>query len=42
MLAGHTNTERGYLPHLRDRLVSAMPGCEFTVSARDRTPWTDV
>jgi len=42
ILAGHTNTERGYLPHLRDRLVSAMPGCEFTVSTRDRTPWTDV
>lgn len=42
ILAGHTNTERGYLPHLRDRLAAAMPGCEFTVSTRDCTPWTDV
>ena len=41
ILAGHTNSERGYLPHLRDRLVAAMPGCEFTVSTRDRTPWTE-
>ncbi len=41
VLAGHTNTERGYLPHLRDRLSAAMPDCEFTVSTRDRTPWTD-
>ena len=42
ILAGHTNTERGYLPHLRDRLAAAMPGCEFTVSTRDCTPWPDV
>ena len=41
VLAGHTNTERGYLPHLRDRLAAAMPGCEFTVSTRDRTPWVE-
>ena len=41
ILAGHTNTERGYLPHLRDRLAAAMPGCAFTVSSRDRTPWTE-
>ena len=41
ILAGHTNTERGYLPHLRDRLTAAMPGCAFTVSSRDRTPWTE-
>ena len=42
ILAGHTNTERGYLPHLRDRLAAAMPGCAFTVSTRDRTPWSEV
>ena len=41
ILAGHTNTERGYLPRLRDRLAGAMPGCEFTVSSRDCTPWVD-
>ncbi len=41
LLAGHTNTERGYLPHLRDRLTAAMPGCAVTVSSRDRTPWTE-
>jgi len=41
ILAGHTNTERGYLPLLRDRLAEAMPGCAFTVSSRDRTPWTE-
>ncbi len=41
MLAGHTNTERGYLPLLRDRLAAVMPGCAFTVSSRDRTPWTE-
>ena len=41
ILAGHTNSERGYLPHLRDRLAEAMPGCAFTVSTRDRTPWVE-
>ena len=41
ILAGHTNTERGDLPHLRDRLATALPGCAFTVSKRDRTPWTE-
>lgn len=41
ILAGHTNTERGYLPQLRDRLAAAMPDCEFMVSTRDRVPWTD-
>ena len=41
ILAGHTNTERGYLPRLRDRLAEAMPGCSFSVSQRDVTPWVE-
>lgn len=40
LLAGHTNTERGYLPRLRDRLVDLMPKTECMVSTRDRTPFT--
>lgn len=40
LLAGHTNTERGYLPRLRDRLSDLMPKVECVVSTRDRTPFT--
>ena len=40
MLAGHTNTERGYLCHLADRLGVEMPGVEFCVSERDADPLT--
>jgi dinuclear metal center YbgI/SA1388 family protein len=40
LLAGHTNTERGYLPRLRDRLVDLLPKVEYMVSTRDRTPFT--
>ena len=40
MLAGHTNTERGYLPALRDRVASMMPDCDVTVSISDETPWS--
>lgn len=40
LLAGHTNTERGYLPRLRDRLVDLLPETECVVSTRDRTPFT--
>ncbi len=40
LLAGHTNTERGYLPRLRDRLVDLLPKVECVVSTRDRTPFT--
>lgn len=39
LLAGHTNTERGYLPRLRDRLVDLLPKVEYVVSTRDRTPF---
>jgi len=40
LLAGHTNTERGYLCHLSDRLARAMPGVAFHVSERDADPLT--
>ena len=39
ILAGHTNTERGFLPQLRDRLATAMPNCQYSVSQADRIPW---
>jgi dinuclear metal center YbgI/SA1388 family protein len=42
MLAGHTNTERGYLPRLRDRLSPALPGVSIVVSREDRSPFAYV
>lgn len=38
VLAGHTNTERGYLPRLRDRLAKMLPEVRFEVSAADGDP----
>lgn len=38
MLAGHTNTERGYLPRLADRLRGELPGLEVRCAQRDRDP----
>jgi dinuclear metal center YbgI/SA1388 family protein len=38
VLAGHTATERGYLPVLRRRLLEALPGAAVTVSRRDAAP----
>ena len=38
LLAGHTNTERGYLPILAERLRRELSGLEVTVSAIDRDP----
>ena len=38
LLAGHTNTERGYLPVLRKKILEAMPGLVVDVSGRDRDP----
>lgn len=38
ILAGHTNTERGYLPRLARRLSALMPGVEFAVSNVDKSP----
>jgi putative NIF3 family GTP cyclohydrolase 1 type 2 len=37
LLAGHTNTERGYLPRLASALA-ATAGVECFISARDRDP----
>jgi len=39
MTAGHTNTERGYLPELRQRLLSRMPGIEVLLAAADGDPF---
>ncbi len=36
MLAGHTNTERGYLPILAARLNERIPSASFVVSREDR------
>ncbi|MCB1282612.1 MAG: Nif3-like dinuclear metal center hexameric protein, partial [Salinibacterium sp.] len=43
LLAEHTNTERGYLPVLRDRLLVALDHkVEVVVSERDADPLTVV
>lgn len=39
-LAGHTNTERGYLPRLAERLRAALPDLPVVVSEVDRDPLT--
>lgn len=36
LLAGHTNTERGYLPRLQSRLATLLPHAELIVSQSDR------
>lgn len=38
VLAGHTNTERGYLPRLARRLAAELPGIEARVSRSDADP----
>ncbi len=38
LLAGHTNTERGYLPRLASRLKDSLPGLDVRVSKRDQDP----
>ncbi len=38
LLAGHTNTERGFLPRLADRLGALMPGVAFEISKADADP----
>ncbi len=42
MLCGHTNTERGYLPRLADRLREALAGVEIACSEADRDPLREV
>lgn len=39
ILAGHTHTERGFLPHLQKRLAAALPTCQCHVSQADQIPW---
>lgn len=38
ILAGHTNTERGYLPRLARKLGSMVSGVTFVTSAVDKSP----
>jgi len=38
ILAGHTNTERGYLPRLARRLSETLPGLTTIVSQADKSP----
>lgn len=42
ILAGHTNTERGFMPALADRLGRLLPGVRVLVSSRDADPLTAV
>lgn len=37
ILAGHTNTERGYLPTLAKRLKKELPGLDIRVSSADKS-----
>lgn len=38
ILGGHTNTERGYMPHLARRLGELLPGVRVIVSEKDHDP----
>jgi dinuclear metal center YbgI/SA1388 family protein len=38
ILAGHTNTERGYLPRLATKLAHELKGARVLVSERDKSP----
>lgn len=42
LLAGHTNTERGYLPRLAERMAAGVPGVWFACSRVDCHPLQDV
>ena len=42
VLAGHSNTERGYLQHLRERLLEEFDGLDVQLATRDRDPLTTV
>lgn len=42
LLAGHTNTERGYLPRLARRLTALLPGVRVQVSRADKSPFVPV
>ena len=38
LLAGHTETERGYLPIVASKLRAALPDCSVAVAEQDRSP----
>lgn len=38
VLAGHTNTERGYLARVSSKLGELLPGCRVIISGQDRDP----
>jgi dinuclear metal center YbgI/SA1388 family protein len=38
ILAGHTNTERGYLPRLAQKLKAGLSACKIVVSRADKDP----
>jgi hypothetical protein len=40
MLTGHTNSERGYLPILKEQLADLLPDATITVSKADAPLWT--
>jgi dinuclear metal center YbgI/SA1388 family protein len=40
MLTGHTNSERGYLPKLKEQLETLLPEASITVSKADAPLWT--
>ena len=40
MLTGHTNSERGYLPKLKEQLVELLPKANIAVSTADAPLWT--
>jgi dinuclear metal center YbgI/SA1388 family protein len=40
MLTGHTNSERGYLPKLKEQLLELLPKANISVSNEDAPLWT--
>ncbi|MEM8834961.1 MAG: Nif3-like dinuclear metal center hexameric protein [Planctomycetota bacterium] len=42
LLAGHTHTERGYLPRYADMIRQHLPSVDVRVSAADVAPWVEV
>lgn len=42
LLAGHTNTERPYLPTLAERLRGELENVELVISERDRAPFVNL
>jgi hypothetical protein len=39
LVAGHTNTERGYLPTLARRFAASVEGVTFQIAVSDRDPF---